>query len=82
MVSEVIFPGFWGVFRSIKVVSVFRFGDRKCRFRDMAIRAFLRKELLELKRTLKDVVWEGSNGFSNLHICTALCQLVVLQDLC
>ena len=32
VVSEVIFPAFWGVFRSIKVVSVFRFGDRKCRF--------------------------------------------------
>ena len=41
VVSEVSFPAFWGVIRSIKVVSVFRFGDRKCRFRDIAIRAFL-----------------------------------------
>ena len=32
VVSELSFPSFWGVFRSIKVVSVFRFGDRKCRF--------------------------------------------------
>ena len=42
VVSEVNFPAFWGVIRSIKVVSVFRFGDRKCRFRDIAIRAFFR----------------------------------------
>ena len=32
-----VFPGFGGVIRSVKVVSVFRFGDRKCRFRDIAI---------------------------------------------
>ena len=41
VVSEVDFPAFWGVIRSIKVVSVFRFGDRKCRFRDSDFRAFL-----------------------------------------
>ena len=42
-VTEVSFPSFLGVIRSIKVVSVFRFGDRKCRFRDIAIRTFLRQ---------------------------------------
>ena len=42
VVSEVSFPSFLGVFRSMKVVSVFCFGDRKCRFQDIAIRAFLR----------------------------------------
>ena len=35
-----------GVLRSIKVVSVFRFGDRKCRFRDMAICVILRKVMV------------------------------------
>ena len=44
--AKVSFPTFWGVIRSIKVVSIFRFGDRKCRFRDIAIRAFLRKTVL------------------------------------
>ena len=29
---EVNFHTFWGVLRSIKVVSVVRFGDQKCRF--------------------------------------------------
>ena len=42
--------GFWGDFPQVlggslywKVFSDFRFGDRKCRFRDVAIRAILRK---------------------------------------
>ena len=35
-----IFPRFWGVVW--KVFSDFGFGDRKCRFRDVAIRAILR----------------------------------------
>ena len=42
--------GFWGEFSQVlggtlycKVFSFFRFGDRKCRFRDIAIRAILRK---------------------------------------
>ena len=32
-VPKVIFPRFWGVIWSIKVVSDFRFGDQKCLFR-------------------------------------------------
>ena len=44
MVSEVSFTTFWGVIRSIKVVSVFCFGDRKCHFLDIAIGAILRKK--------------------------------------
>ena len=43
VISEVSFLTCCGVFRSIKVVSVFRFGDQKCRFRDMAIRTLLCK---------------------------------------
>ena len=43
MVSEVSFPRFWGVFWGGLFSGIFRFGDRKCRFRDIAIRAFLRK---------------------------------------
>ena len=39
VVYEVSLHRFWGVIRSIKAVSVFRFGDRKCRFREIAIRA-------------------------------------------
>ena len=42
--------GFWGEFSQVlggslywKVFSDFRFGDRKCRFRDVTIRAILRK---------------------------------------
>ena len=45
VVSEVNFPTFWGVFRSTKVVSVFNFGDRKCRFRDIVIRPFSHKRI-------------------------------------
>ena len=43
MVSEVSFLRFWGVFWGGLFSGIFRFGDRKCRFRDIAIRAFLRK---------------------------------------
>ena len=38
MVSEVSFPRFWGVLSIAKCFRFFRFGDRKCRFRDIAIR--------------------------------------------
>ena len=38
MVSEVSFPRFWGVLSIAKCFRFFCFGDRKCRFRDIAIR--------------------------------------------
>ena len=37
MVSEVSFPRFWGVLWGGLFSGIFRFGDRKCRFRDIAI---------------------------------------------
>ena len=50
--------GFWGDFPQVlggslywKVFSDFRFGDRKCRFRDVAIRAILRKGKTSKKRS-------------------------------
>ena len=35
--SEVSFPRFWGVLWGGLFSGIFRFGDRKCRFRDIAI---------------------------------------------
>ena len=43
VVSEVSFPRFWGVLWGGLFSEIFRFGDQKCRFRDIAISAFLRK---------------------------------------
>ena len=43
VVSEVNFPRFWGVHWGGLFSGIFRFGDQKCRFRDIAISAFLRK---------------------------------------
>ena len=43
VVSEVSFPRFWGVLWGGLFSGIFRFGDQKCRFRDIAISAFLRK---------------------------------------
>ena len=37
VVSVVSFPRFWGV---LCIAKCFRFGDRKCRFRDIAIRTY------------------------------------------
>ena len=37
MVSEVSFPRFWGVLWGGLFSGIFRFGDRKCCFRDIAI---------------------------------------------
>ena len=41
MVSEVSFPRFWGVLWGGLFSGIFRFGDRKCRFRDGAICTYI-----------------------------------------
>ena len=43
VVSEVSIPRFWGVLWGGLFSEIFRFGDQKCRFRDIVISAFLRK---------------------------------------
>ena len=65
VVSEVNVLTFWGVIRSLKVVSVFRFGDRKCPFEEIAIHAFLRN--FENRTTVCVFCWYSENTRNNEH---------------
>ena len=61
VVSEVSFPRFWGVFWGGLFSGIFRFGDRKCHFRDIAIHALFTKPR---KTHLGNHFWPLESGFS------------------